>query len=289
MLAELLEQDHRQQARAGKAARRDMERRRRLGDRLTLPAGEPFPDGLDHLPPARDDLERLGDILAEFRKLRRTAAGATLRRRDHDPLAGQMLRERLSRRPPALEGFDDCRRRGAFRLQLVLGGVRLGVRQLHLQLVEKPLLTFRAHAIERAPKLFDLQSEPRNQRVGARRRRTSMRQIGFSPRRARFALKPRGPFGEDHRVRGGEVGGERIRRPLSHPKGITSARICKQKSSSGRRRTPGFLRHSPIDPLKQIAELRHRDRHRSIGRRRPQKTTPFKPLGEQTQTLAVVP
>ena len=36
MLAELLEQDHRQQARAGEAARRDMERRRRLGDRLAL-------------------------------------------------------------------------------------------------------------------------------------------------------------------------------------------------------------------------------------------------------------
>jgi hypothetical protein len=76
---------------------------------------------------------------------------------------------------------------------------------------------------------------------------------------------------------------------LSHPQGITSARTCKQKSSSGRRRTPGFLRHSPIDPLEQIAELRRRDRHRSIGRRRPQKATPFKPLGEQTQALAVVP
>ena len=50
MLAELLEQDHRQQARTGKAARRDMERRRRLGDRLAPPAGEPLPNGLDHLP-----------------------------------------------------------------------------------------------------------------------------------------------------------------------------------------------------------------------------------------------
>ena len=59
----------------------------------------------------------------------------------------------------------------AFRRQLVLGRVGLGVLQLHLQLVEKPLLAFRAHAIERAPKLFDLQPQSRNQRLGARRRR----------------------------------------------------------------------------------------------------------------------
>ena len=52
MLAELLEQDHRQQARAGEAARRDVERRRRLRDRLALPAGEALANRLDHLPSA---------------------------------------------------------------------------------------------------------------------------------------------------------------------------------------------------------------------------------------------
>jgi hypothetical protein len=66
MLAELLEQDHRQKAWAGKAARRDMERRRRLRDRFTLAAGEPLANRLDHLPLTRDDLERLGDILAKL-------------------------------------------------------------------------------------------------------------------------------------------------------------------------------------------------------------------------------
>ena len=52
MLAELLEQDHRQQVRAGEAARRDMERRRRLRDRLAFagrrsaraPSGSPSID-----------------------------------------------------------------------------------------------------------------------------------------------------------------------------------------------------------------------------------------------------
>ena len=92
-------------------------------------------------------------------------------------------------------------------LEFVLRRVRLGVFQLHLQLVEKPLLAFRAHAIERAPKLFDLQLQSRNQRLGARRRRARMRQIGFSVHRSRFALKPRSPLSEDHRMRCSQVGG----------------------------------------------------------------------------------
>ena len=66
MLAELLEQDHRQKARSGKAARRDMERRRRLRDRFALAAGKSFANRLDHLPLARDDLERLRHVLAEL-------------------------------------------------------------------------------------------------------------------------------------------------------------------------------------------------------------------------------
>ena len=66
MLAELLEQDHRQKARSGKATRRDMERCRRLRDRFAPPAGKPFANRLDHLPLARDDLESLRHVLAEL-------------------------------------------------------------------------------------------------------------------------------------------------------------------------------------------------------------------------------
>ncbi len=50
MLAELLEQDHRLKVRAGKAARRHMEGRRRLCDLLTVPARELLSDRLDDLP-----------------------------------------------------------------------------------------------------------------------------------------------------------------------------------------------------------------------------------------------
>ena len=92
MLAELLEQDHGQQVGAGKAARRHMERRRRLGDRLAVPARELLAHRLDHLPLARDHLQRLGDVLAQLGQLRRAAAGAALRRGDHDALARQMRR-----------------------------------------------------------------------------------------------------------------------------------------------------------------------------------------------------
>src|SRR5271170_5250474 len=139
-----------------------MKRRGWLRNRLALSAGEALADRLYHLPLARNDLERLRDILAELRKLRRTAAGAALRRCDHDPLAWQMLRERLSRRPLALEGFDGGRGRDAFRRKFVLARIRLRVLQLHLQLVEEPFLAFRAHAIERATQLLELQPQQRD-------------------------------------------------------------------------------------------------------------------------------
>ena len=52
MLAELLEQHHRQQAWPGPAAGDHMERRRRLADLLAVAAGELLADVLDHLPGA---------------------------------------------------------------------------------------------------------------------------------------------------------------------------------------------------------------------------------------------
>src|SRR5271166_1753936 len=130
--------------------------------------------------------------------------GVPRRRRDDDPLARQMLGKRLSRRPLALEGFDDGRGRCALRRQLVLGRVGLGVLQLHLQLVDEPLLAFRTHALERAAQLFDLQPQPRDQRLGARRGRMNVRKVRFRPRRARLAVHPRRPLGEDQRVRSEE-------------------------------------------------------------------------------------
>ncbi len=256
MLAELFEQDHREQARAGEAARRDMERRRRLADRLAPSAGEALANRLDHLPLTRHDFERFGDVLSELRQLRRTAARTALRRGDNDPLARQMVGERLARRPLALEGLDHGRGRGAFRRHLVLGRVGLGVLQLHLQLLDEPLLALRARAIERAPQLFDLKPQPCDQRFHARCGCVSVSEVRFRPRRARFALPPRSPFGEDQPMSNGEVAGERVGRVRHARERIRFVPVRQQKSLAGRARSPGFLRHSPVDALDEIAELR---------------------------------
>ena len=58
-MLELLKQNHGQQVWSGKAPRRDMERRRRLRDRLAFPARELFPHRLDHLPLPRNHPQRL--------------------------------------------------------------------------------------------------------------------------------------------------------------------------------------------------------------------------------------
>ena len=96
MLAKLLEQDHRQQAWPCPAAGDDVERRRRLADLLAVAAGELLADVLDHLPGFRDDLQRLGDVLAELGQPRTATAGAGRRSRHDHPLARQMLREGLA-------------------------------------------------------------------------------------------------------------------------------------------------------------------------------------------------
>src|SRR5215216_601610 len=98
MLPVFLEQDHRQQARAGPAARDHMKRRRRLADLLAVAAGEFLADTLDHLPLPRDHLQRLGDVLAQFAQSRAAAAQAGCWPWLNHALAWQMFRKGLARR-----------------------------------------------------------------------------------------------------------------------------------------------------------------------------------------------
>ena len=106
MLAELLEHDHRQQARPRPAPRDDMERRRRLADLLAIPAGELLPHRLDHLPLARLRLQRPGHVLAELAQTVAAAAFAGRRRIDHHALARQMVGERVALGALAREAGD---------------------------------------------------------------------------------------------------------------------------------------------------------------------------------------
>ena len=199
MLAELLEQDRGQEVRPGKAARRDVERRGRLRDRLAGPAREALAHGLDHLPAPRDHLQRLGDVLAELRQLGRPAAGAELRRRNEDPLAREMGRERFARWGMAGRQAGPRRaRQGSLGGGRLFRGGRLQLFQFELHLVDEPRRALRARAVELAPQLLDLQLEMRDQRRTARS--------------VRLGAQPRSALGQDHGVRGGKVGGQRLGR-----------------------------------------------------------------------------
>ena len=104
VLAELLEHDHRQQAWSRPSPRYHMERRRRLADRLAVPAGELLPHRLDHLPPpGACRLQHVTCVTASSPSLRRRMAAASTRRPSAD------------RSPPAraADGRGTCRARRA--------------------------------------------------------------------------------------------------------------------------------------------------------------------------------
>ena len=104
MLSKLVEHDRRQQMRAEEAARRGMERRGSLADRLAIPARELLPHRLDHLEASRDLLQRFRHVLAQLRQPRAAAAPADRRRLNNDAFALNVIRIGLAHRPLAREG-----------------------------------------------------------------------------------------------------------------------------------------------------------------------------------------
>ena len=106
MVGVFVNQHHRQQARPGKAPGNGMERRRRLRDLLAGAAAELLPHVLGHEPLPRHDIERLGDVLADLRKLRAAAARAGGRRRVDNAPPWQMSREVPARRRAPREARD---------------------------------------------------------------------------------------------------------------------------------------------------------------------------------------
>ena len=138
VLAELVEHDHRQQARTRPSPRDHMERRRRLADLLAVPAGELLPHRLDHLPPPGRDLQSLRHVLAELAQAVAPAARAGHRRIDHHPLARQVVGERVALGAPAGKGAHRRRLRGRLlRRQLVFRGAGRQFFELERQLVDQ--------------------------------------------------------------------------------------------------------------------------------------------------------
>ena len=73
---------------------------------LAIAAGELLAHRLDDLPLARHDFERLGDVLAELGQLaNRRSRGRSSAPRSR-PARAADVRERVSRRPLAVEGCD---------------------------------------------------------------------------------------------------------------------------------------------------------------------------------------
>ena len=166
VLPVLLEQQHGEEARPRPPTRHDMERCGRLADGLAVAARDLFAHRLDDLPRSRNDLKRLGHILAELRQARAAASRTRARRRDDDALARQMLGKWLPDRPLALERRDAG---GVGRSDLggeaVLAGVGFEIFEMKLHLLEQATAALGARAVLLAPKPGDLQLEMRDDRL----------------------------------------------------------------------------------------------------------------------------
>ncbi|PYE88079.1 hypothetical protein C7477_109124 [Phyllobacterium leguminum] len=180
MLTELLEQYGGEQGRPGPAARRGMKRGWRLRDLLAIPAGELLTHRLDHLPPARNNLQRLGDVFTHLRDTSRTAAGAGGWRFDDHALARQMAGKWFAYSPAAFEGCNICSlRRGALRGDLVLGGVGFEFFELQFHLLDQPGAAFRASAILLASQFVYLELQMSDQGLGDRNNGANVGQFGL--------------------------------------------------------------------------------------------------------------
>src|SRR5271154_3099074 len=96
MLAELLIEEHGQQARPCPSSRDHMEWRRCLADLLAVAARELLAHRLDHLPLTRHRFQRPGHVFAELAQATAAAALARRRRINHNALAGKMVGEGIT-------------------------------------------------------------------------------------------------------------------------------------------------------------------------------------------------
>ena len=239
---------------------------------------------LDHLPLARHDLQRLGHVLAELAQ-HPAAAWAGGRRGIDDALARQMNRQRTARRlfafePAHLDRIDARRLRRDLGRCFGFGGGLFQVGKLQLELLDQRAALGRLSE-PLMPQLGDRELQLRNLE------RPRMR-LCFSTARLRFRLDPSRAFGDQHRLQRRNVVRQRI--VSAHANERTTTRFVCDPSptsrvtmphSAGRLRSPRVLRHPPVDAFQQIAELRRRDRHHAVRRRRPDEAPALQPFRKQ--------
>lgn len=200
------EQDMGQQPGSRAPTRNRVRGGRRLADRFAGSADELLTDVLDHFPLARDELQRLGHILAELAQSVVAAAWASRRHWIHKTLPRQMLRQRPARRFAPLErGHRNLLGCGHLRGGLGLRGVLLEIGELQLKLVQQCAALGGLSELL-VPQLLDREFELLDEQ-GPR--------VGLG-----FCGQPGRALGAQHRLQGGHIVGERIigahRRPENH-------------------------------------------------------------------------
>ena len=180
MLAELLIEEHGQQARPRPSSRDHMEWRRCLADFLAVPARELLAHRLDNLPLTRHRFQRSGYVFAELAQATAAAAFARRRRIDHNPLARKVVWERvalsaLARKSDNRRCFGDC----LLRRQFVFRRVRFQFFEGKRQLVDQPRRALRLLAVNLALELRYPQGLLHNQRGVLRRLCPRYRQLRF--------------------------------------------------------------------------------------------------------------
>ena len=194
MQQELRRQNHGEQARPGEAARNRARRRRRLGDRLAIPAGELFAHMFDDFPAARIAFERLRHFLAELAQSDAAALGAGARRGLDDALDGQIVGQlaRSARRAaaPVLARAG----RGVLGLGLFLGLRLFEIFDRQFELLDKQFATLGRLTELLAPRLGEHEFQP----------------LDFQSANLRLACRHDQHLAlrEDHRVSAGEVVGK---------------------------------------------------------------------------------
>ncbi len=253
VLAELVKQDHCQEVRAEEPSWRRMERCRRLADRSqsrqvnfsrTVP--------LDDLPAARGITSNVSVTSSpslrsrsESRAQQAQAEGPGTTIRSRGRCSGNGLRPQRGADARRTRPSRSSRR--PLGSQFILGERRLGVLELHLQLVEKASRALGPRAVELALQLLDLQRQMGNERLDAGRLHLGMRCVRLRPDRRALCCRQGGLPARQCRLAdraSREIGSVRDPRILAR-RALRCKGFCELSHASGRQVLCGFSSSIP--------------------------------------------